>query len=67
MAEQKQTITWDQLVAFAKQIDRETTHVYRVVKGDRESPPIAEAFEKHFGFAMKDAAMAGRRPLGSAA
>lgn len=60
---EKQTVTWDQLVAFARDIDREVTHVYRCVKGVRESPPIAEAFEHRFGFPMKDAALAGRRPL----
>lgn len=64
---ERQKITWDQLAEFAKAIDRDITHVYRVFKGDRTSPPIAEAFQSYFGFALSDAALAGRKPLRSVA
>ena len=61
------TITWDQLTAFAKAIDRNVTHVFRVMKGERESPPIAREFETYFGIPMKSATLAGRRPVRSVA
>ena len=57
----KHSITWRQLVAFARAADREITHVFRVFKGERTSPFIPEEFERHFGFRMADASLAGRR------
>ncbi len=54
-------ITWDQLADFARAIDREITHVFRVFKGERESPPVSEEFVRHFGFDIRSAALAGRR------
>lgn len=56
-------ITWDQLAGFAHAIDREITHVFRVFKGERQSPPIAEEFARYFGFPMNQSALAGRRPI----
>jgi hypothetical protein len=64
---EKHVVSWEQLCAFAKTIDREITHVYRVFRGDRSSPPIADAFQAHFGFAIKDATLAGRKPIRSVA
>lgn len=66
----KHLITWKQLEEFAKASDREITHVFRVVKGERMSPPLELEFEKHFGFPLRDVAFAGlrlRRRRGAAA
>ncbi len=63
----KHRITWDQLAEFAKAVDREITHVFRVFKGERESPPLAEEFQRYFGFAIIDAELAGRRRARSSA
>lgn len=60
-------ITWDQLADFARVIDREITHVFRVVKGERQSPPVAEQFQRHFGFDLCDVELAGRRRRSAAA
>lgn len=62
----KHLITWDQLADFAKAADREITHVFRVFKGERQSPPLTEEFYRHFGFAIEDAELAGRRRIDAA-
>ena len=57
----KQTITWEQFKEFATRSGRDLTHAFRVFRGERNSAALAAEFEQHFGFPMKDAALAGRK------
>jgi hypothetical protein len=57
----KHTITWEQFVAFADKSGRDLTHAFRVFKGERQSQALDQEFEQHFGFRMRDAALAGRK------
>jgi hypothetical protein len=62
----KNVITWEQFAAWARATGRDVTHVFRVFKGERKSPPLDAEFEQHFGFPMKDAELAGRRRVAAA-
>lgn len=57
----KHRITWDEFSAFAATTKRDVSHVFRVFKGERSSAKLTELFRAHFGFAMSDTALAGRR------
>lgn len=57
----KHRITWDEFSAFVTTTGRDVSHVFRVFKGERSSVKLADLFRAHFGFAMRDTALAGRR------
>lgn len=57
----KHMITWEQFSDWAAQTGRDPSHVFRVFKGERKSPPLTAEFEQYFGFPMKDTELAGRR------
>lgn len=63
----KHEITWDQFSEWARSTGRDLTHAFRVFKGERQSQVLETEFAQHFGFGMRESALAGRKRPADAA
>lgn len=60
IARKKRLVTWAEVCAFAAERGRDPTHVYRVIKKQRESRSLGAELEAHFGVPLSDLSFAGR-------
>lgn len=60
VARKKRRVTWAEVLAFATERGRDPTHVYRVIKRQRESRSLGAELEAHFGVPVAEIEFAGR-------